>query len=180
MSVYNEQVLPQLFMRHNNITALPPLCLSKGGMSLHTHVEGEEKKWEELIEKTFGTHYSFDEFIKNGGDYAPEHVLYLAKDGVDIATATAVEKETFPGEGWFRMIGTIPESRGMGAGRLICLAALHALAARGYKTAVLSTDDERIPAIKLYLSLGFEPIYTHESHKERWEKVFENIKDKSR
>ena len=75
------------------------------------------------------------------------------------------------------MIGTIPESRGLGAGRLICLAALHALSARGYKTAVLSTDDERIPAIKLYLSLGFEPIYTHESHKERWEKVmnkFEN------
>ena len=172
----SEQTLPQLFMRNNNITALPPLSLTKGGMSLRTHVEGEEEDWEILIEKAFGTHYSFEECIKNGSDYAPEHVLYLNKDGVDIATATAVEKETFPGEGWFRMIGTIPEARGLGAGRLICLAALHSLAARGYKTAVLSTDDERIPAIKLYLSLGFEPIYTHESHKERWEKVMQAIK----
>ena len=58
----------------------------------------------------------------------------------------------------------------------MAIAALHSLAVRGYKTAVLSTDDERIPAIKLYLSLGFEPIYTHESHKERWGKVMQAIK----
>ena len=164
MSANTKQELPQLFMRNNDITKLPPLCLPKGGMSLHTHTEGEEENWERLIEKAFGTHYSFDDFIR--------------KDGIDVATATAVEKETFPGEGWFRMIGTIPESRGLGAGRLICLAALHALSARGYKTAVLSTDDERIPAIKLYLSLGFEPIYTHESHKERWEKVMNKFESR--
>lgn len=178
MSANTKQELPQLFMRNKDITKLPPLCLPKGGMSLHTHTEGEEENWERLIEKAFGTHYSFDDFIRNGGDYAPEHILYLNKDGIDIATATAVEKETFPGEGWFRMIGTIPESRGLGAGRLICLAALHALSARGYRTAVLSTDDERIPAIKLYLSLGFEPIYTHESHKERWEKVMNKFESR--
>lgn len=176
MGISTEQTLPQLFMRNNDITVLSPLSLPKGGMSLRTHVEGEEEKWEILIEKAFGTHYSFEQFIRNGGDYAPEYVLYLNKDGVDIATATAVEKETFPGEGWFRMIGTIPEARGVGAGRLICLAALHSLAVRGYKSAVLSTDDERIPAIKLYLSLGFEPMYTHESHKERWERVMQIIK----
>ena len=115
MSANTKQELPQLFMRNKDITKLPPLCLPKGGMSLHTHTEGEEENWERLIEKAFGTHYSFDDFIRNGGDYAPEHVLYLNKDGIDIATATAVEKETFPGEGWFRMIGTIPESRGLGA-----------------------------------------------------------------
>lgn len=176
MDTNTEHTLPQLFMRNNDITDLPPLSLPKGGMSLRTHIEGEEEKWERLIEKAFETHYSFDQCIKNGGDYAAEHVLYLNKDGVDIATATAVEKESFPSEGWFRMIGTIPEARGLGAGRLICLAALHSLAARGYKTAVLSTDDERIPAIKLYLSLGFEPIFTHESHKERWERVMQIIK----
>lgn len=176
MGTNTEYTLPQLFMRNNDITELPPLSLPKGGMSLRAHIEGEEEKWERLIEKAFGTHYSFDQCIKNGGDYAAEHVLYLNKDGVDVATATAVEKETFPGEGWVRMVGTIPEAREHGAGRLICLAVLHSLAARGYKTAVLSTDDERIQAIKLYLSLGFEPIFTHASHKERWERVMQIIK----
>lgn len=169
--------LPQLFMRQPDIAHLPSLALPEG-FSLHSHIEGQEKNWEELIEKAFGSHFSFNDFIVNGGGYKPEYVLYIAKDGVDIATATAVEKDIFPGEGWFRMIGTSPEARGLGAGKLVCLAALHSLAARGYKSVVLSTDDERIPAIKLYLSLGFEPIFTHESHEERWKKVFENINNK--
>ena len=166
--------LPQLFMRHPDITNLPPLQLPEG-VTLHTHIEGEEAAWENLIERAFNNHYSFDACIRNGGDYNPEYVLYLSKDGKDIATTTAVEKDIFPGEGWFRMVGVDPEARGTGAGKLICLAALHALAARGYKTAVLSTDDARIPALCLYYKLGFRPIYTHESHKERWEKVLEII-----
>ena len=132
--------LPQLFMRQPDITNLPPLELPEG-FTLHTHVEGQDKNWEDLIEKAFGNHFSFNDFIVNGGGYKPEYVLYIAKDGVDIATATAVEKDIFPGEGWFRMIGTAPEARGMGAGRLVCLAALHSLAERGYKSVVLSTDD---------------------------------------
>ena len=167
--------LPQIFMRHPNITSLPPLSLPHG-ISLCNHTEGNEAQWEELIEKAFGTHYSFDQFIRNGGGYMPEYVLYLMRDGKYIAKTTAVEKADFPGEGWFRMVGVDPEARGIGAGRLIALAALHSLAARGYKTAVLSTDDERIPAISLYMSLGFEPIYTHESHQHRWEQILPKLK----
>lgn len=165
--------LPQLFMRHPDITLLPPLILPEG-FTIHTHVEGTEQNWEEIIEKAFGSHFSFD-FLRKSGDYKPDHVLYLCKNGIDIATTTAVEKDLFPGEGWFRMVGVVPEARGMGAGKLICLAALHALAARGYQTAVLSTDDHRLPAISLYLSLGFKPLFTHESHQQRWEKVLDKI-----
>ena len=168
---------PQLFMRNNDITHLPPFFLPEG-LSLLNHTEGMDSVWEGIIEKAFGNHFSFDATIRNGGGYRPEYVLYIAKNSVPIATATAVEKEDFPGEGWFRMIATAPEARGHGAGRLVCLAALHCLAARGYKTAVLSTVDERIPALKLYLSLGFTPIYTHESHCERWANVMKNIENR--
>ncbi len=166
--------MPQLFMRHPDITHLSPLALPYG-FALHTHVEGNEEKWEELIEKAFGTRYSFERSIRNGGGYKPEYVLYISKDGKDIATTTAVEKESFPGEGWFRMVGVAPEACGLGAGRLISLAALHSLAARGYKTAVLSTDDFRLPALNLYYSIGFRPIYTHESHAERWAKILPQL-----
>lgn len=167
--------LPQLILRKKNMNELPPLALPEG-FALHGHIEGQEKNWEDLIEAAFGCHFSFDAFIRNGGGYKPEYVLYISKNGRDIATATAVEKETFPGEGWFRMVGTHPSARGQGAGRLVMIAALHSLAARGYKSTVLSTDDERLSAISLYLALGFEPVYTHESHKERWEKVFAELK----
>lgn len=168
--------LPQLIMRAPDLSNLPPLTLPEG-MAHHTHRAGDEKDWEEIIESAFGTHYDFDLLISLGG-YKPEFVQYIEKDGKNIATATAVENPAYPGEGWFRMIGTHKDACGLGAGKLVCLAALHSLRERGYKTAVLSTDDYRIPALKLYLSLGFEPVYSHESHKERWGKVFEVINGK--
>lgn len=169
------ETLPQLFMRNSNLDQLPPFALPHG-FSLHNHIEGTENNWEGLIERAFEQHYSFEDLIRNGGGYKPEYVLYLSKNGKDIATATAVEKDIFPNEGWFRMVGVDPEARGLGAGRLIVLAALHSLAARGYKTAALSTDDYRIPAINLYYSLGFRPIYNHESHEKRWAAILPRLK----
>ena len=166
--------LPQLFMRHPDLTKLPPLVLPEG-FTLHTHEPGMEPVWEELIEKAFGNHYAFDAVISSADNYDPSQVLYIAKNGVDIATTTATEKEWFPGEGWFRMVGVAPEARGQGAGRMIGLAALHTLAKQGYKTAVLSTDDFRIPALGLYFSLGFEPLMNHESHPARWEAVMKKL-----
>ena len=167
--------LPQLIMRHPDLSKLPPLALPRG-LSLHSHTDDITAQWEELIEKAFGMKFSFNDFIVKGGGYKPEYVLYLSENGKAIATTTAIENEKYPGEGWFRMVGVDPDCRGRGAGRLICLAALHSLAARGYKTAVLSTDDERIPALNLYYSLGFRPVYCHESHKERWDKILPRLK----
>lgn len=171
--------LPQLFLRKPDMKNLPPLALPEG-FALHSHIEGTEEIWENLIEEAFGSHFSFEDFIRNGGGYRPEYVLYISKDGVDIATTTAVEKADFPGEGWFRMVGTRPSARGQGAGTLVMIAALHSLAARGYQSVVLSTDDERLAAISVYLSLGFEPLYLHESHECRWKAVMEKLEQRKR
>ena len=45
----------------------------------------------------------------------------------------------------------------------------------GWAVARLWTDDWRLPAIKTYLNLGFEPDIEHESHPERWRAVFEKL-----
>ena len=172
--------LPQLIMRNPDITTLPPLTLPEG-FTLYHHKEdcGMETVWEEIIQSAFGTHFSFDFLIK-AGDYHPTHVLYLSHNGRPIATASAVEHQNYPGEGWYRMVGVRADAQGLGAGKKIALAALYALRDRGYKSALLSTDDNRIPAIGLYLSLGFRPLYTHESHKERWEKVLKTVEEQKK
>ena len=167
--------LPQLIMRNADISTLPPLELPEGFEVCH-HREGcgMEAEWERIIESAFEKHFDFDFLIK-AGDYAPEHVLYISHGGKLIATTSAVENPDYKGEGWYRMVGVHADARGLGAGKMIGLAALYDLRDRGYKSALLSTDDRRLPAISLYLSLGFEPVYSHESHKARWEKVFEQI-----
>ncbi len=162
--------IEQLHMRCPSLKNLPPLSF-KAGYGLHTHIEGEEKIWENVIERSFGQFYSFEDFLVPLGGYKPEYVLYITKDGEEIATAMGTENSNFPGEGWFRMVGAVPEARGTGAGRLVCLAVMHLLASKGYESVVLSTDDSRIPAISMYLSLGFEPIIFDEEHEKRWTEV---------
>lgn len=166
--------MSQLIMRNPDITGVSLPALPEG-FSIVTHKGGDEKRWEEIIESAFGMHFDFD-FLINAGDYSPEKVLYLEENGIKIATTSAVENPKYKGEGWFRMVGVHGSARGKGAGRIIAIAALEALKNRGYKSAVLSTDDARIPAINLYLSIGFEPVYAEEDHKERWQAVFEEIK----
>ena len=169
--------IPQLYMRHPDLSKLPALEIPQGCI-IKTHTDDMVSKWEDIIFRAFDTPFKFEQCIINGrtvGGYKPEHVMYLMEGEKVLATATAAERDDYPGEGWFRMIASDPEVRGKGLGKLICLAALHSLKERGYNSAVLSTDDNRIPALKTYLSLGFEPIYFHESHEDRWKNVIEKI-----
>ena len=95
--------LPQLIMRNPDIAKLPPLMLPEGFLLYH-HEEncGMEAVWEDIIQSAFGIGYKFD-FLLKAGDYKPEHVLYLSRHGCPIATATAVEHQNYPGEGWFKI-----------------------------------------------------------------------------
>ena len=165
--------LPQLMMRHPALSFAADPVLPEG-YAIRTHEAGMEAVWEDVIKDAFGHPYSFS-FMKDRPEYDPKTVFYLEKDEEAIATATAVENPLYPGEGWFRMVGVRSCARGLGAGRLIASYALADLRRRGYKTALLSTDDRRIPAIALYLSLGFEPYITHESHEARWKAVMHEL-----
>ena len=167
----------QLFMRRDTLENLPPLALP-AGFSLHNERKGDEKAWETLIERAFGMPFSYEETIRGMKGYRPEGVLFVTRNGREIATAAAVENDWFPGEGWLHMVGGDPDARGCGAGRLVCLATLHFMAAHGYQSAVLSTDDFRIPAIAIYRALGFRPLLVGEDNASRWKKVDEILAQK--
>ena len=64
-----------------------------------------------------------------------------------------------------------PGLRGRGLGRAVCAGVLDYLLGRGYETVELFTDDWRLPAIGLYLSLGFSPDLTSAGMRTRWEVV---------
>ncbi len=167
----------QLYMRKKTLDDLPALSakLEKlpADISLHTHRKGDDAVWEALIEQCFGEHYGFEQNVSSCNGYAPTHVFYLERGGENIAVSAAIEEGS---EGWLHFVGVAPSARGMGLSAHIVLAALYCFYARSFKSVVLSTDDFRIPAIKTYLSLGFEPIMSDESHTERWRKVMDTIK----
>ena len=103
-----------------------------------------------------------------------------------VAHGTRIVASTFasweePGRiGVLDYVACHPEHRGRGLGRAVCLGVLRFFARRGYESVTLLTDDVRLPAIALYLSLGFAPDMTREDMPGRWEQVRRQLDANSR
>ena len=65
--------------------------------------------------------------------------------------------------------------RGRGIGTYMNALSVWLLKTHGMKTAYLTTDDWRIPAIKSYLRAGFTPDLSTDDFRARWEKILSGI-----
>jgi mycothiol synthase len=83
--------------------------------------------------------------------------------------------DRFPGSGYVHWVGVHPDARGMRLGAAVSLRAMYRFVELGCRDAVLETDDHRIPALKTYFALGFQPENACPTHPERWKKVLEAL-----
>ena len=103
-----------------------------------------------------------------------------------VACGTRIVASTFASWQEMGRIGVLdyvachPDHRGRGLGRAVCCGVLRFFAGRGYESVTLLTDDVRLPAIALYLSLGFAPDMTREDMPGRWEKIMRQLDAKGR
>ena len=65
---------------------------------------------------------------------------------------------------------------GHGLGRAVCAAVTRRFLEEGAKRIYLLTDDWRLPAIKVYLKLGWAPFLFQPDMEERWKTVCEQLK----
>lgn len=75
---------------------------------------------------------------------------------------------------------THPDHRGKGLGRATCTDVARFLVSRGCKTITLGTDDWRLSAIHLYLSIGFKPVINRDDMPRRWAAVYKKLKESGR
>lgn len=73
------------------------------------------------------------------------------------------------------MVACREEYRGRGIGTYMNALSVWLLKTHGMKTAYLTTDDWRIPAIKSYLRAGFTPDLSTDDFRARWEKILSGI-----
>lgn len=167
--------LPQLIMFKESLEDLMPVNLPEGYSVRHFR-EGDDKHWETIIGASFHYDCNFQKEIASNDKFKPEKVWFVCDGNRPIATATAWYSAHW-GEavGYLHMVGMLPEYSGKSLGFKASLAALHEMKRVGRKSAVLNTDDFRLPAIKGYLRLGFKPLFTHESFYERWENIMEKL-----
>jgi mycothiol synthase len=95
---------------------------------------------------------------------------FLTRDGEPVATAQLHHQSRRPYAptaelGW---VAVSPRFQGRGLGYVVCLAVLRYAAKADYPAIFLRTEDHRLPAIRTYLKLGFEPWMVDPTATERW------------
>ncbi len=176
MTEDSQHLGPQLCMRRLPLDDLPEIVLPDG-YSLRTSQEGDGRHWARIVQESF-RNASFDESwfkreMQGHPAYVPEWIFFVcAADGMPCGTASAYRSEAFGKDvGYLHMVGVCPSHGGRKIGFAVSLAALHRFRFEGLSTAVLETDDFRLPAIKTYFHLGFSPFVRHRSHPARWDAV---------
>lgn len=99
-------------------------------------------------------------------------MLVARIDDRPVAVATAEERE----HGWMELtwVAVAPDVRGRGLGRLVCSVMVSTLLEQGHRQLFGSTTDDRIHALRIYLSIGFEPV-RREGKEARWDAVMDRL-----
>ena len=90
---------------------------------------------------------------------------------VATAVATHNPSELHPSGAELGWVAGDPAHKGKGLGLAVTAAVTALFIRRGYHDIYLKTDDWRLPALKIYLKLGFEPLFFTEGMEERWRDV---------
>ena len=109
--------------------------------------------------------------------YRESDCLFVLVNGVPAGTVTVIDEG---GKGYIHMVACRKDYRGRGVGTLMNRLAVGELKRRGLKTATLTTDDWRVPAIRGYLRSGFVPDENTEDFRERWAAVRAIIRDEEK
>ena len=172
--------MEQLVMRWRADDATMPDEPDWGEFVCRTYSGADEdkEKWALIIKESFGgddwTKESFDGCMNDHGKLENDMMFIIEKDG-DPAATLAVIPHWDVKEGYIHMVGCRPKYQGVGLGTRLNAAAVRCLLENGLETAYLTTDDFRIPAIRSYLRAGFYPDIKDDSHRERWDKIYEII-----
>ena len=159
-----------------SLADLPELVLPPGASIRHMRA-GEDALWENIIRAAFNrVDMTFDGWMRKDAACTPERVLFLEADGMAVATASAWKREAYgPDCGYLHWVGALPGYGGRGFGYAVTLAALYRMREEGCISAVLHTNDERLPAIRTYLKLGFHICMDHPSLPRRWQSIMRSL-----
>jgi ribosomal protein S18 acetylase RimI-like enzyme len=179
----HQRKAPQLLMRRA-LAHLPEVPSPSKGWRLRQMTSEDMQKYVELMQA-------------NGelGDWDAERVGRMAtQEGIPFAEISVIEDEARrflstaclapaptgnpPSTAQLGWVASDPGASGQGLGRIVCLAVMQRARGREFREIVVITDDWRLPAIALYLKLGFAPDYdSHPSYRARWKEILQRLKD---
>ena len=166
---------PQLRMHMTDFSNLPPVE-TPAGYLLRTYRLGDEQAWADIMNSTgqmgSWTAEGVRDRITASPRFIPEGMFFATFNGDPLSTACAfLDDPANHDVVQLHMVATKPEHQGKGLAKVCSLAVIHFCAARGFKEVYLRTDDHRLPALKMYLKMGFEPSHLEGAGQDRWAEV---------
>ncbi len=170
----SEYQFPQLELVRDDLEGLPKLCLPSG-FELRDFRDGDEEAWGEIMTEAFSPYWSavrFRRLMRPHFGFRPDRVIFLLRDGAPVGSASAFR---WPGvercRGYVHMLGIKKDHCGAGLGYWLAAACLQRFREQGFRSAMLQTEDFRLPAIKHYLRLGFRPRLVMEAQRQKWRDI---------
>ncbi len=150
-----------------------PAARVPGAYELRRYRLGDEDSWQGLL-RAGG--FAEDWTSRTVAEYVRDPVRragsWVVASGDDLVSATFATPDAQCAEiGFLDYVVTHPDHRGKGLGRAVCTGVMKFFGGRGYRSIRLLTDDWRLPAIRLYLSLGFQPEMTRGDMPGRWREI---------
>lgn len=150
-----------LVMRRPHLDALPEPRLPEG-YALRRFRPGDEVPWQAIYVAAFPDDperaRSKAAQLMASPIWRPERAVFACRRNQPVAVALAWEPRwDAPGAGWVHWVATHPDHRRKGLARATVTVTLNWMRDNGYHSALLLTQVYRLPAIRLYLDLGFRP-----------------------
>ncbi len=169
----DQPVVPQLFMRRPSLDHLPPLPALTGYDALREAGDEDAAALTEVLSSAFEQEWTVERVkaaLLDAPDVAATFVVTSV--GRPVATASArLAPELYPASGYLHWVGVHADARGRQLGRVVSLATLRRFRDLGCRDAVLETDSPRLPAIRVYLGLGFVPEPRVPAHETIWRDI---------
>ncbi|MGI6350115.1 MAG: GNAT family N-acetyltransferase [Armatimonadota bacterium] len=167
-------------MDRPDLEGLPPIEVP-AGYELITFSPGLFEEWVALLDRCFPELEPFDKGkwasrTIERAQFMPEGTFFVRHSGSLVATAFCWLDEPDERElGRVHWVGAEDAHRGRSLGRLVTVAVLHHMVSVGLKRAMLDTQDYRLPAVNLYLKLGFVPTPQNEAQVDAWRRVLSSL-----
>ena len=131
--------------------------------------------------ETFSTAFDetppFGELVQNSLPKGFLCVEYLPTGTVVASASAAIYKiSQHPTGHSLQWVVAHSEHRGKGIGHAVISATTEVLSNYAPDYSYLSTDDFRLPAISIYLKLGWQPLLFDQDQKTRWQQIFSILK----
>jgi mycothiol synthase len=144
------------------------------GFVLRNYRSGDESAFFQLLERASMGRCPLDYWMQ----HLLPHGFFLVEQkssGTVVATCFASHQPTdrHPFGGNLGWLAADPDYSGRGLGYAVTAAVTGRLVSAGYRRIYLTTDDFRLPAINIYLKMGWVPLVFEQKMMERWKAVCE-------